>query len=57
MRINLYFRASRDPDLEQKVPGIDIIRLRARIQFKTAQGWSDTYSAIVDTGAPIQPNP
>lgn len=53
MQVNLYFRASRDPELEQKVPGIDIIRLRARVRFKTAQGWSDAYSAIVDTGAPI----
>jgi len=53
MRVDLYFRAGRDPDLEQKVPGIDIIRLRARIRFKTNHGWTDTFSAIVDTGAPI----
>ena len=53
MRVNLYFQVGRDPDLEQKVSGIDIIRLRTRIRFKTAQGWSDVYSAVVDTGAPI----
>ena len=53
MRVDLYFRAGRDPELERKVPGIDIIRLRAHVRFKTAQGWTDAYSAIVDTGAPI----
>lgn len=31
--------------------GIEVIRLLTRIQFKTAKGWSDQYSAIVDTGA------
>lgn len=51
MRVNLFFRALRDPQLEEKLPGIEIIRLKALVRFQTARGWSDIYEAIVDTGA------
>jgi len=49
MRVNFFFRVLHDTELEKK--GIEVIRLLTRIQFKTAQRWSDKYSAIVDTGA------
>lgn len=49
MRVELFFRLLQDVQLEKK--DIDVIRLLTRIQFKTAKGWSDQYSAIVDTGA------
>lgn len=53
MRVNLYFTIVKDPELEQKVPGVDLIRLKTRIRFKIDQGWTEEYSAIVDTGAPV----
>lgn len=53
MRVNLFFTASRSAKLEEKIKGIDFIRLRASVRFKTATGWSDIYDAIVDTGAPL----
>jgi hypothetical protein len=51
MRVNLFFRVLHDPQLEEKLSGIEIIRLKALVRFKTARGWSDIYEAIVDTGA------
>lgn len=53
MPVNLFFRVYRDEELEEKVKGIDIIRLKALIRFKTPSGWTDPYEAIVDTGAPL----
>lgn len=53
MRINLFFTVTKSAELERKLGGIEFIRLRASVQFKTAWGWSDVYDAIVDTGAPI----
>lgn len=53
MRVKLFFRTLRDSALEQKVKGLEIVRLKALVQFKTPEGWSDIYEAIVDTGAPI----
>lgn len=53
MRVNLFFTESFSTDLEAKVQGIEFIRLRAAVRFKTNSGWSDIYDAIVDTGAPI----
>jgi len=53
MRVTLFFTETRSTELEEKLKGIEFIRLRASVQFKTAEGWSDIYDAIVDTGAPI----
>lgn len=53
MRVNLFFTESFSADLQTKVPGIEFIRLRAAVRFKTDTGWSDICDAIVDTGAPI----
>lgn len=53
MRVNLYFTVVKDPELERKVPDIEFIRLKTRIQFKTDRGWTGEYSSIVDTGAPV----
>lgn len=51
MRVNLFFRVSKDPVLEGKVQGIEVIRLKVLVRFKTLDGWTDVYEAIVDTGA------
>jgi hypothetical protein len=53
MPVNLFFRVFRDEELEEKVPDVDIIRLKALIRFKTSGGWTPPYEAIVDTGAPL----
>ena len=53
MQVKLFFRTLRDEELEEKVSGVEIIRLKSLIQFKQLQGWSKPYEAIVDTGAPI----
>lgn len=53
MQVRLFFTVGRDPELEKKVKNIEIIRLKAWVQFKAPNGWTDPYRAIVDTGAPI----
>lgn len=53
MRVNLVLKTLTSPELEQKVKGLEVIRLLASVQFKTPAGWSKPYDAIVDTGAPI----
>ncbi len=53
MLVNLFFRVFTDEELEKKVKGVDIIRLKALICFKTPDGWTNPYEAIVDTGAPL----
>jgi predicted aspartyl protease len=53
MLVRLFFRVYRDKDLENKVQGLDIIRLKALIRFKTPGGWTNPYEALVDTGAPL----
>ena len=53
MRVKLFFETLTDPELERKVRGIGIIRLKTSVQFKTAKGWMDPLDALVDTGAPI----
>jgi len=50
-RIRLYFREQPIPDYEDL--GIFAIRLMCRMSFKTQNGFTDPYPAIVDTGAPI----
>lgn len=53
MRVNLFFRVSKDPALEEKVKGIEVIRFKALVRFQTPDGWTDVYEAIVDTGAHV----
>lgn len=53
MRVSLFFRVLRDQALQQKVRGIQIIRLKALVQFKEPSSWSKIYEAIMDTGAPV----
>jgi len=53
MRVNLTFKTGISPGLEQKVQGIEIIRLLAEVRFKTPTGWTKAQEAVVDTGAPI----
>jgi len=52
--IELWFERFLDQELEKKIPGrIYLIRLFCRIRFKTHDGWTDPYPAVLDTGAPV----
>ena len=53
MRIKLFFETLTDPELERKVKGVGIIRLKTSVQFKTGHGLTDPFDALVDTGAPM----
>ncbi len=46
-RVNLFFETFRDIEIDNYT----IVRLKCGVQFKTKFGWSQPYSAIVDTGA------
>lgn len=50
-KVNLFFETINDAEIESSVQNYKIIRLKCGIQFKTKQGWSKPYSAIIDTGA------
>lgn len=53
-KIKLRFYSFRELELEEKVRGdVAMTRLICEIKFKTKDGWSVSYSAILDTGAPI----
>jgi hypothetical protein len=52
MKVKLFFEVFKDREIEEKVKDFEIIRLKCFIQFKTENGWSKPYDAIVDTGAP-----
>lgn len=53
MRLNLSFREH--IDLEALEKGIKVITIRviAQIRFKTSNGWTESFPAIVDTGSPV----
>ena len=53
MRIKLYFRSLPDLELLEKNIYVETIRLLSEIQFKTKKGWTESYTAIIDTGAPL----
>lgn len=53
-KIKLRFYSFRELELEEKIgDSVAMIRLICEVKFKTKDGWSESYSAIVDTGAPI----
>lgn len=52
MKVKLFFMTSYDKEIEKKIKNFDIIRLKTFIQFKTKEGWSEPFDAIIDTGAP-----
>lgn len=54
MRVKLFFETLKDPELEEKVKGIEIITLKTSVQFKTADGWTEPFDALGDKGAPIR---
>ena len=49
--IKLYFKSKKDPLLEKKVPGLDILRLKCDVRFEEKSGEIWNYDAILDTGA------
>lgn len=50
-QIRLYFRKFNNPDLVDL--DIGIIRLFCEVAFVLKEGYTDPYSAILDTGAPV----
>ncbi|MDI6709007.1 MAG: hypothetical protein QME47_08000, partial [Candidatus Thermoplasmatota archaeon] len=50
-RVNLYFETFTHKDLERKIKGYEIVRLKGAIKLKMSSGWSKIYDAIIDTGA------
>lgn len=52
--IKLRFHTFRELKVEDKIKDrVEMIRLFCDVKFRTRDGWSTSYSAIVDTGAPI----
>jgi hypothetical protein len=51
--IGLYFQKKIDLEQFQRGLVIRFIRLIGRVSFRTLDGWSITYDAIIDTGCPI----
>jgi len=49
--VNLFFETLRSRELDAKVEGIDIVRLRCYVQFEKRTGEIGIHDAIVDTGA------
>ena len=49
--IKLYFKEFHDLELIEKGAKSHIIRLFVDVQFKTRDGWTEPYPAILDTGA------
>ena len=54
-KVNLFFDVFQDKELEKKSGKYEIIRLKCRVRFKISNGWSEPYSAILDTGAHTPP--
>lgn len=52
-KIDLQFVKSLDLDLLEKGVEVWIIRIIGQVKFKTADGWTRVYEAIIDTGAPV----
>lgn len=46
-KTNLFFETFKDKEIDKYT----IVRLKCGVQFKTKLGWTQPYSAIVDTGA------
>jgi len=53
MRVNLYFRTFPNFELSEKNISAETIRLLGKIQFKSKEDWTKSYTAIIDTGAPF----
>ncbi len=49
--IKLYFESKKDPELEKKVNGIDILRLKCNVLFREKSSKIRIRDGIVDTGA------
>jgi len=50
--IPLRFKSHYDPELLSEGVRFNLIRLLAEVDFKTLEGWSPKYQAIIDTGSP-----
>ena len=50
-KVNLFFEVLQDISIAEHIQNHKIIRLKVGVQFKTNDGWSKPYAAIIDTGA------
>ncbi len=53
IRINLQYAKALNLELIEKGIEVWIRRLTAQVRFKTKDGWTRSYEAIIDTGAPV----
>lgn len=53
MKVNLRFQTFPNIELQKKGVSAKTIRLYAEIELKTKAEWTESYTAIVDTGAPF----
>ena len=53
IKIALSFKEAVDLELLEKGVGIKLIRVIGQARFKLKDGWTDLYSVIIDTGAPV----
>ena len=51
LRINLFFEKFSDKEILQKIKNHEVIRLKGMLQFKSRNGWTKPYQAVIDTGA------
>lgn len=50
-KVKLFFKTFVHLPLKERIPNHKIIRLMGLVQLETATGWSESYDAIIDTGA------
>lgn len=53
MQIELFFKEYFDLELLEKGFKQKLLRLFVNVAFKQKDGWSQNFSAIVDTGSPL----
>lgn len=51
MAVKLFFERFQDKEINSKLPGHYVIRLKCALRFLTKNGLSAPYPAIIDTGA------
>ena len=52
-KINLFFDVYRDAITINSSTNYDVVRLKSGIRFKTKEGRSEKYAAVIDSGAHI----
>lgn len=52
-KISLRFKTRYDDELLKHGLGVRIVRLLSSVSFKTSEGWTTPFRAVVDTGNPV----